>query len=479
MQKTTAVSAGSHFEKNGASGTAIGESAEKINSVEPDLASTTIQANNNQEIAEDLAAKDENLENEAKQNENLVAEEPEAPKPQDTIYHKFANLLSPIPPLKKAFEAYAENKEMANGTKIQSFISKLANQVSIGANLLGLALPHNKFIEFAGKYAYRGMVGIAALGKFSKVSKYNDLIASGAGLFKVLSAFNVFHLLTMPLKAVGVKVPNLNISFNNVYSFFGAANGPMNISSSANKRKMGSEGYANPGESIKAFTEQFKDTFDAISKHGMRAFDPRNSTGVNGTVGGVLQMIGFATKQSGLIMRESGNNLGEALITAGNVLRDNFACVATDCERFSQDNMERGRIQSVASGGNYTTEGVLDVLLNLPFMKPFERQTESLMGLFGTWAAAANTAAVKEENAEFKSNDTLSAKNLPEFFLSVGKAMLKANAGHCLPESIANRISRPQTDAANAVVSFNRENPLEEPKPEMPIVSEAELAPVA
>mgnify|MGYP001602425837 CR=1 FL=1 len=464
MQTTTVVSAGSHLEKKGTSGKTTDESAKNINLAESYLAS-----------AEGLAAKDQTLEeqilnneldNEAKQDKNFLKEELDHQKPKDTIYHRFANLLSPLPPLKKAFETYAENKEMTNGTKVQSFISKLANQISIGANLVGLALPNNKFIEFAGKYTYRGMVGIAAFSKFSKVSQYNDLIASVAGLFQVLFAFNVFHILSMPLKAVGIKLPNLNISFNNIYSFFGAANGPMNISSSANKRKMSAKGYSNPGDSVKAFLEQFKDSFDAIKKYGFGAFDPRNSTGVNGTVGGILQLLGFATKQSGLIMRESGNNLGEALITTGNVLRDNIACIATDCERFSRANMERGRIQSVASGGNYTTEGVLDVLLNLPFMKPFERQIESLMGLFGTWAAASNAAAVKEENAEFTSKDTLSANSLPEFFLSVGKGMLKANAGNCLPEGIASNI-----------VNFIRGKPLGEAEPEMPLINEAELVP--
>lgn len=441
MQKTTVVSAGSDPQQTGAKRTTR-ESANGIGEVEPGFASATIPVIHDQKIAEKLA-EEENLT--VKENltveKNQAEEEFKAPKPQDTIYHKFANLLSPIPQLKKAFEAYAENKKMPNGTKIQSLILKAANQISILTNLLGLALPNNKFVKFAGKYAYRGMVGVAALGKFSKVSRNNDLIASASGLFKILSAFNVFHLLSMPLKAIGIKLPNLNISFNNVYSFFGAANGPMNISSSANKLKMSAQGYANPGDSIKAFIEQIKDTFDAIKKDGMKAFDPRIVNGVNGTVGGVLQIIGFAMKQTGLIMRESGNSLGEALITTGNVLRDNIACIATDCERFSQDNLERGRTQSVASGANYTTEGVLDVLLNLPFMKPFENQIESLMGLFGTWAAAANTAAVKEENAQFMSNNKkLATHSLAGSLLSISKAMLRANAENILPKDIVNNI---------------------------------------
>ena len=458
MPKTTVVFEAPLENKVGTRRTTTEEAGNNLNNITaPTTESVLSSTVNNQEIAENLAAKDETLSEELKQEEleNPILEETVEEKPTDTIYHKFANLLSPIPVLKKAFEAYAENKELGNGTKIQSFISKLANQVSIASNLVGLVLPKNKAVEFAGKYAYRGMVGIAALGKFSKVSKNNDLIASTAGFFKVLSAFNVFHLLSMPLKAVGIKVPNLNISFNNVYSFFGAANGPMNISSSANKRKMSENGFANPADSVKAFAEQFKDTFGAISKYGIKAFDPRNSTGVNGTIGGVLQMVGFATKQTGLRMRATGNPMAEALVTAGNVLRDNVACIATDCERFSQANMERGRIQSVASGGNYTTEGVLDVLLNLPFMKPYERQIESMMGLFGTWAAASNTAAVKEENADYLGKDKLSANNLPEFFLSVGKAMVKANAGHCLPEAIANKFNGSE-DKANNIVDFNR-----------------------
>ena len=241
---------------------------------------------------------------------------------------------------------------------------------------------------------------------------------------------------------MGMKDLNLNIGFSNVYSFFGAANGPMNISSSANKRKMGAEGFKNPMESVKAFTNQLKDAFAAISENGVKAFDPTDGTGVNGTIGGILQIIGFATKQTGLHMRNSGNAMGEALITTGNVLRDNLACFCTDLERFSIDNMERGRIQSVASGGNYSSEGVLDVLLNLPFMKPYERQIESLMGLFGTWAAACNTAAVKEENAEFVGDNPIPAKNLPHFVVRVFEAMVKANAGHCLPESIANMFNK-------------------------------------
>ncbi len=355
-------------------------------------------------------------------------------KKTDTLFHKITDKLKVAPAVHKAFQAYANNDK-----DIQKKLSKTAIQVSLLANMSRLLFRNSKAAAFAGNYAYRGMVGVATLAKFTKVSKNNDAVATVASIFKTLSAFNVFHLASMPFKALGLKNLNFNIGFSNVYSFFGAANGPMNWTSAAAKRMMPKEGYQSAGDSLKAFKQQLNDTISAIKKDGMGAFDPRKSTGANGTVGGILQMIGFGTKQTGLHLRKSGNPLAEVLVTTGNVLRDNVACVATDCERFSKDNMDNGREQSVASGVNYTTEGVLDVLLNLPFLKKYENVVEPLMGMFGTWAAAANTAAVKEETADFKGKP-YPAKNIPEFITSAGKAMLKANSSNSLPDFMANAV---------------------------------------
>jgi hypothetical protein len=305
----------------------------------------------------------------------------------------------------------------------------------------------NKAIDFISQYSYRGMIGISAFAKFTKVAKNNDLIASVMSFIKTIFAFNAQNILSLPLKALGVKA-NLNLPFENFYSWLGFTNGPMNISSAAANTRMGKDGYKNIGESLSTFTEQITDTIGNFKQAAAKgnifsALDPRNGVGVHGTLGGILQFMGFLTKQTGLILKDRNAVLGNILVNIGSLIRNNIACVLTDIERFSPANMFSGKLQSGASGANYTIEGFLDLAQqNESIAKgPLGKFNRALMGLFGTWAAATNAEAVHEENTDFKGKPLITDLNPISYMKGLLEATIKANLGHSLPKGLLKNFS--------------------------------------
>lgn len=387
-------------------------------------------------------------------------------EPRISIYDNCVNLLKPFPALKNAFELYAKDQKLAetDAQGIKTKISLLSNQLSVYSNLLSLVIPDkpafekvNKVIDKVGQFTYRSMIGISAFAKFTKVSQNNDLIASVMSFAKTIFALNAQNLLAVPLRAAGVKA-NLNLPFENFYSWLGFTNGPMNISSAAANTRMGKEGYKNIGESLSVFKDQITETTERF-KNALtssnplvelaKVFDPRNGVGVHGTLGGVLQLTGFLMKQTGLIIKDKVP-FGEALVHSGSMLRNNIACWLTDIERFSLGNMKSGKVESVASGVNYSIEGVLDELQQIEAVdKRFGKPIRALMGLFGTWAAATNAEGVKEERKDFEGKSLIGDNvNLASYGLGMLKAAIKANLGHSLPpamkEQLENNFSKPK-----------------------------------
>jgi hypothetical protein len=401
-------------------------------------------------IGDELA---KNLQQEIAQINNSPKLEAVPPK---TIFNTCSNLLTPVPVLKNIFETYAHDKKLNTFDEqgIKTKISLLSNQVSVFSNLISLIIPNkpafegiNKAIDFISQYSYRSMIGISAFAKFTKVARNNDLIASIMSFTKTIFAFNAQHILSFPLKALGIKA-NLNLPFENFYSWLGLTNGPMNISSAAANTRMGKEGYKNIGESLSTFTEQITDTIDNFKQAAAKgnifsALDPRNGVGVHGTLGGVLQLTGFFIKQAGLAIKEKNAGISNILVHSGSMLRNNIACWLTDIERFSPDNMKAGKVESVASGTNYSVEGILDELQQEERInKVMGKQIRALMGLFGTWAAATNAEAVHEENKDFRGKPLLTDLNPASFVKGMFEATLKANLGHSLPKGLLKTFSK-------------------------------------
>lgn len=393
--------------------------------------------------------------------------------PRKTIFNTCSNLLTPVPVLKNIFETYAHDKKLniLDEQGIKTKISLLSNQVSVFSNLISLIIPNkpafegiNKAIDFISQYSYRSMIGISAFAKFTKVAKNNDLIASIMSFTKTIFAFNAQHILSFPLKALGIKA-NLNLPFENFYSWLGFTNGPMNISSAAANTRMGKDGYKNIGESLSIFTEQITDTIDNFKQAAAKgnifsALNPENGVGAHGTLGGVLQLTGFFMKQAGLMIKEKNAGLGNMLEHSGSMLRNNIACWLTDIERFSIGNMMAGKVESVASGTNYSIEGILDELQQQKGInRVMGKQIRALMGLFGTWAAATNAAGVHEENKDFQGKPLLTNANPFSYLRGMLEATIKANLGHSLPKSILKIFSKPAADEnrapQNNVVNFH------------------------
>lgn len=390
---------------------------------------------------------------------NLLAAPPIAAEPRKTIFDAFANFLSFNPALQKAFLTYGNDKKLSeidqNGIKTK--ISLFSNQLSVFSNLVSLILPNskalegvNKIVDVVGQYTYRAMIGISAFAKFTKVSKNNDLIASVMSFVKTIFAFNAQNILALPLKMLGIKA-NLNLSFKNFYSWLGFTNGPMNISSAAANAMMSKQGFKTPGESLSVFGEQITDTIKAFKEKGFKALDPRTGVGTHGTLGGTLQLAGFLMKQTGLIMKDKHPGLGSALARSGGMLRNNVACWLTDIERFSLGNMRAGKIESVASGTNYSIEGILDELQQEEGINnKLGKQIRALMGLFGTWAAATNAEAVHEERNDFEGKSLIKGDvNLASFAKGMIEATIKANIGHSIPKGMADKLLKHDMPAAN------------------------------
>jgi len=371
------------------------------------------------------------------------------PEPHKTILDSVTNCLSFAPSLQKAFTAYAQDEKLKETDKagIKTRISLFSNQLSVFSNLVNLVLPNskafegiNKIVDVFGQYTYRAMIGISAFAKFTKVSKNNDLIASVMSFVKTIFALNAQSLLALPFRLLGVKA-KFNLPFENFYSWLGATNGPMNVSSAAANAMMTKAGFKTAGESLSAFKQQFVDVKNVIKERGLyRALKVKagEGAGVHGTLGGTLQFIGFLMKQIGLIIKPKHAVFGEALAHSGSIIRNQIACVLTDIERFHPEKMEKGKIESVASGVDYTIEGVLDEAQQIGWVQEKAgKQIRALMGLFGTWAAATNAESVNEDRKDFHGTPLIKGEaGGIKYVGAMLEAMLKANAGHSVPKSL-------------------------------------------